>query len=107
MDSDLVGQLLLTHWPYAESSEVSKETATNPVFNLLLSVRKRRLRYHGHVLRMSNDCLVKKSLLAYTHGGENVPEGSLLMDCGNLSLHELELAAQDRKKWRQMIDNLQ
>ena len=84
-----------------------RETATNPVFNLLLSVRKRRLRYLGHVLRMSNDRLVKKTLLAYTHGGEHVPEGSLLMDCDNLSLPELELAAQDRKKWRRMIDNLQ
>ena len=83
-----------------------RETATNPAYDLLLSVRKRRLRFLGHILRMTNERLVKKTLLAYTHGGENIPVGSLLMDCGNLSLRELERAAHDRKKWRRMVNNL-
>ena len=83
-----------------------RETATNPVYNLLLSVRKRRLRFLGHILRRNNERLLKRTFLAYTHGGESIPEGSLLIDCSGKSLPDLEIAAQDRKAWRDMVDNL-
>jgi hypothetical protein len=88
------------------TKEHYRETATNPVFNLLLSIRKRRLRFLGHVLRMSNSRLLKKTLFAYVHGGADVPAGSLLMDCVGLSLPELEVLAQDRDQWKYMVDNL-
>ena len=83
-----------------------RETATNPLYNLLLAVRKRRLRFLGHVLRMDNDSLLRRTLLAYTQGGEKIPEGSLLADCSNMSLLQLEAAAQDRTKWRTMVYGL-
>ena len=83
-----------------------RETATDPVFNLLLSIRKRRLRFLGHVLRMSNTRLLKKTLFAYVHGGADVPAGSLMMDCEGLSLRDLEDLAHDRAQWKSMVDNL-
>ena len=83
-----------------------RETATHPVFNLLLSIRKRRLRFLGHVLRMSNTRLLKKTLFAYVHGGADVPAGSLMMDCEGLSLRDLEDLAHDRAQWKSMVDNL-
>ena len=83
-----------------------RTTATNPAFNLLLSVRKRRLRFLGHILRMSDERLLKRTLVAYVNGGESIPAGSLLMDCSDQPLPALELLASDRKQWRSMVDNL-
>ena len=83
-----------------------KETATNPVFNLLLAVRKRRLRFLGHVLRMEKDRLLRRTLIAYIQGGEIIPEGSLLTDCSGMSFAEMEAVAEDRASWRTMVDGL-
>ncbi|KAI8514508.1 hypothetical protein Bbelb_070990 [Branchiostoma belcheri] len=55
-------------------------TATNPDYNLMLTIRHRRLRYLGHILRMDPSRLVRRTLKAYVCGGDNPPEGSLLMD---------------------------
>ena len=87
------------------TKEHYRETATNPVFNLLLAVRKRRLRSLGHLLRMTNAGLLKRTLLAYVHGGAEVPDGSLFMDCTEHSLQIVETLAQDRVQWRLMVDN--
>ena len=83
-----------------------KDTATNPVYNLLLAVRKRRLRFLGHVLRMDKDRLLRRTLLAYTQGGAIIPEGSLLADCCDMSFAEMEAAAEDRALWRTMVDDM-
>ena len=56
-----------------------RDTATNPDLNLVLLIRRRRLRYLGHILRMERHRLVRRVLAAYMHGG--VPDGSLLQDC--------------------------
>ena len=42
-----------------------REMAMNPPFNLVLAIRRRRLRYLGHVLRMHEDRLVRRTLAAY------------------------------------------
>ena len=42
------------------------ELARNPPFDLVLTIRKRRLRYLGHILRMEQDRLVKRTLIALT-----------------------------------------
>ena len=39
-----------------------RETAVNPDFNLVGAVRKRRLRYLGHILRLPSDRLLRKAL---------------------------------------------
>jgi len=45
-----------------------RATATNPEYNLVLAIRKRRLRYAGHILRMDPNRLVRRTLAAYVGG---------------------------------------
>ena len=46
-----------------------RATATSPVYDLVLAVRKRRMRYLGHVLRLPPDRIVRRSLIALVKGG--------------------------------------
>ena len=84
----------------------SCETATNPSIDLILLIRRRRLRYLGHILRMDSNRLIRRTLYAYVHGGFAVPEGSLLDDCDGMSLDELAVLALDRCGWKQKVDSL-
>ena len=81
-------------------------TATNPSFNLVLAIRRRRLRYLGHILRMDTNRLVRRTLKAYVHGGEQLPEGSLLEDCARIPFEDLADLARDRKRWRKTVRKL-
>ena len=63
------------------TGEDYRTTATVPAYNLVLAVRKRRLRYLGHVLRLPAESIVRRSLLALVKGGTHYPEGSLFSDC--------------------------
>ena len=83
-----------------------RETATNPDFNLVLAIRQRRLRYLGHILRMNSRRLVRRTLVAYIHGGVGVPSGSLMEDCGEMRLEELICLARDRKRWNTKVNAL-
>ena len=74
-------------------------TATQPAYDLVLAIRRRRMRYLGHILRMDSNRLVRRTLIAYTSGGNNAPEGSLLQDCPELPLESLVEMAMDRPKW--------
>ena len=80
--------------------------ATNPPFNLLLAIRKRRLRFLGHILRMDKNRLLRRTLIAYINGGLSVPAGSLLEDCREWPLEELARLADDRSLWQRKVDNL-
>ena len=81
-------------------------TATNPSFNLVLAIRRRRLRYLGHILRMDTNLLLRRTLKAYVHGGEQLPEGSLLEDCARIPFEDLADLARDRKRWRKTVRKL-
>ena len=59
------------------TGEDYRVTATTPVYDLALAVRKRRMRYLGHVLRLPPDRIVRRSLIALVKGGTYYPEGSL------------------------------
>ena len=84
-----------------------RETAVNPDFDLVLSIRQRRLRYLGHILRMAPDRLVKRTFLAYVGGTESdPPEGSLLMDCDQLTLEELTSKAMNKKGWTKFVNGV-
>ena len=86
-----------------------RETATQPDFDLVLAIRKRRLRYLGHVLRMSDDRLVKRTLVAYVSSqSHGIPDGSLLDDpqCNGQSLTSLKIIAADRRRWSKFIDSI-
>ena len=80
-----------------------RETATDPIYNLVLDIRHRRLRFLGHLLRMDSSRLVRRTFLAYVYGGEQIPVGSLLQDCPKIPLESLVELAMDRSKWKKIV----
>ena len=82
------------------------EMAANPPFDLIITIRRRRLRFLGHILRMEPDRLVRRTILALTKGGTDYPKGSLFMDVENSTLEELVRLAQDRYSWNLIVGNL-
>ena len=80
------------------TGEEYRVTAVSPAYNLLLSVRQRRLRYLGHLLRIPHDSLVRRTLIAMAGGGNRYPEGSELKD--------LETLAVNRTAWRSKVATL-
>ena len=90
---------------HAITGEDYRTTATVPVYNLVLVVRKRRLWYLGHVLRLPAESIVRRSLLALVKGGTHYPEGSLFSDC-EAALPQLEALSLDRPAWRAKVSSL-
>ena len=88
------------------TGEHYRDTATKPVINLLLQIRRRRMRYLGHLLRMPPDRLVRRAFFAYIDGGRHIPDGSLFMDCINEPLETIIESASDRKTWNDRVMNL-
>ena len=82
------------------------ELASDPPFNLILTIRKRRLRYLGHVLRMDSERLVLKTLMAFTRGGTLYPPGSLFMDVEHVPIQEFFRLASDKRRWRALVEGL-
>ena len=91
---------------YNITSKSYRDTAKKLVVNLLLLIRRRHMPYLSHLLRMPPERLVRRSLLAYIDGGQNIPEGSLLMDSANEPLNELIDSAMNRKEWNKKVMNL-
>ena len=88
------------------TSKPYRDTAKSPDFDLILAIRKRRLRYLGHILRMSVDRLVRRTFIAYVSTPGGPPDGSLLDDCRIKDLQQLTVLAQDRRTWRALANNL-
>jgi hypothetical protein len=83
-----------------------RATATDPDYDLVLAIRKRRLRYAGHILRMESNRLVRRTLAAYVSGGASVPDGALLQDCERVPFEDLARLARDKSLWKQRVENL-
>ena len=88
------------------TGEEYRVTAVSPAYNLLLSVRQRRLRYLGHLLRLPHDSVVCRTLIAMAGGGNRYPEGSLFVDCQGSLLKDLETLAVNRTAWRSKVATL-
>ena len=88
------------------TGEEYRVTAVSPANNLLLSVRQRRLRYLGHLLRLPHDSVVRRTLIAMADGGNRYPEGSLFVDCQGSLLKDLETLAVNRTAWRSKVATL-
>ena len=74
-----------------------QEMAVSPPFDLLIKIRKRRLRFLGHILHMEPYRLVQRAIiLALTKGGTYYPKGSLFMDVENPTLEDLVQLVQNR-----------
>ena len=78
------------------TGEHYRETATAPAYDLVLAVRRRRLRYLGHVLRMPADRMVRCALLALVIDASHYPTGSLFSDCQGIALPQLVVMASSR-----------
>ncbi|XP_066263263.1 uncharacterized protein [Branchiostoma lanceolatum] len=84
-----------------------RDTTTNPDYNLMSAIRRRRLRSLGHILRMDPSRLVRCTLNAYVCEGDNPPEGSLLMDCEHLLPFEhLARKARNRRMWNAKVNSI-
>ena len=82
------------------------ELAISPPFDLIKTIRRRRLRYLGHVLRMDSERLVLKTLMALTKGGTEYPPGSLFMDVEDIPFEELLSLASDKSYWKALVAGL-
>ena len=77
----------------------SYREATQPSYDLLTAVRRRRHQWLGHIRWMPADRLVRRAVLALgQRAGPPYQPGSLLMDTP-LPMNELALRAADRRKW--------
>ena len=82
-----------------------RDEAVTPTYDLVRSVRQRRMRWLGHILRMPAERLVRQTICHIAIGGPPYPAGSLLMDC-HLPLDELVILAEDRAGWEARVRNL-
>ena len=82
------------------------ETATQPEFDLVASIKKRRLRFAGHILRMEQTRLLRRTFVTYMNSSDPRPEGSLLHGCDGMSLDEITKLARNRRKWQRFVNSL-
>ena len=83
-----------------------RETATAPPYDLVLAVRRRRLRYIGHVLRMPVDRKVRCTLMELVSDSMQCPTDSLFSDCQGVALPQLVAMASNRATWRAKVASL-
>ena len=88
------------------TGEHYRETATAPAYDLVLAVRRRRLRYLGHVLSMPSDRMVRCAVMALVTDTSHYPSGSLLSDCRGIALPQLEAMASSRSMWHAKVASL-
>ena len=80
-------------------------TASNPDYNLIDAISKRRLGFAGHILRMSPDRLLRRTFMAYMNSHPR-PRGSLLHNCDEMSIEQITRKAQNRRAWNQFINSM-
>ena len=88
------------------TGEHYRETATAPAYVLVLAVRRRRLRYPGHVLRMPSHRMVRCALMALVIDASHYPSGSLFSDCQGIAPPQLVAMASSRSMWRAKVASL-
>ena len=88
------------------TGEDYRETPTAPAYDLVLAVRRRRLHYLGHVLRMPDDRMVRCALVALVIDFRQYSTGSLFSDCQGVALPQLVAMASNRAMWRAKVASL-
>ena len=53
---------------FFKTGEQRKETATNPNFDLVAAVVRRRLRFAGHILCIDENRLLRRTFIAHMNG---------------------------------------
>ena len=77
--------------------------ATEPTFNLVKALKQRRMRWLGHILRMPEERLLRRTVLEAAGDGPPYPAGSLMMDM-NAGLNEIKTMAADRTVWADIVN---
>ena len=80
--------------------EESRPSTTS--YSLCADIRRRRLIWLGHILRMHPKRLVFRAAKVQYHTQRI---GSLYMDAPRVSFERIRTLAQDRKQWKKMVDN--
>ena len=88
------------------TGEHYRETASAPAYDLVLAVRRRRVRYLGHVLRTPADRMVRCALMALVIDASHYPMGSLFSDCQGIALPQLVTMASSRSLWRAKVASI-
>ena len=91
------------------TGEHYRETAIAPAYDLVLAVRRCRLRYLGHVLRMPAERMVRRALmadLALVSDTIMYPTGSEFSDCQGVALPQLVAMASNLTMWRAKVASL-
>ena len=76
-----------------------------PAYDLVLAVRRRRLRYLGDVLGMHADRMVRCALMRLVLDYA-VPNGQPFSDCEGVALPQLVAKASNRAVWRAKVASL-
>ena len=77
--------------------------AATTTFNIISWIRARRLKWVGHILRLDDKRLIKKTLRVIF---DNRQEVDILMDVQETSWDALQKAATDRDMWRSRVRKL-
>ena len=80
-----------------------REECVEPTWELIVEVRKRRLKWPGHILRSPDTQLLRQVVVAQSEAWCNsaCPPGSIFMDApAHTSMAELISIANDRQEWR-------
>ena len=88
------------------TGEHYRETATAPAYDLVLAVRRCRLRYLGHMLCMPSDRMVRCALMALVTDTSHYPSGSLFSDCQGITLPQLVAMTSSRSMCRAKVVSL-
>ena len=76
------------------------DEARTPSFDTVDHILSQRWDYLGHILRLDDECALKKFVIKLSPGFP-FQEGSLLWDTSFSSIEEVEAVADDQKLWRE------
>ena len=80
---------------------------SNPDFDLVTSVMKRRLSYAGHILRMDQDRIPRRTFIASNiNNSKHHPAESILHGYEKQTMCGMIQLAQNRRAWSRFVDSL-
>ena len=80
-----------------------REEATEPTLDLVRALRQRRIRWLGHIMRMPEDRLLRRTVAGVAENGPPYPSGSLLMDF-NVNWADIHDMAINRTVWTNYVN---
>ena len=87
-------------------SQITRRTihseASQPTFNIIDCICKRRWSFLGHILRLPEDRAVRRYLLELSPREPPYIDGSLLDDANYWTVDELTIASLNRDRWKTM-----